>query len=166
MSGILFKKLEDLSIPYTTYQHRPVFTIEQALDVANTIPGALCKNLFLKDKKGKFYLVVADHNTIINLKKLSKHIHAPELRFANPTDLKHYLDIEPGSVTPFALIHEHAQIIQVLVDQNLYKHTHAGFHPLHNSATTVIAVTDLQKFIAACGNQYSIIDFDHLGDES
>src|ERR1700722_19640564 len=80
MTDVIFEKLKNLSISYITYSHPPVFTIEQAQAVASEIPGALCKNLFLKDSKGKFYLVVADHATQISLKKLSKHIHAPELR--------------------------------------------------------------------------------------
>jgi Ala-tRNA(Pro) deacylase len=82
-----------LSIHHTTYRHEPVFIVEQALQLTATIPGASCKNLFLKDSKNRFYLVVAVHDTVINLKKLSKHIHAPELRFANADLLKHYLGV-------------------------------------------------------------------------
>lgn len=162
MSDILFNKLQTLSIPHTTYPHEPVFTVEQALQLVSTIPGASCKNLFLKDSKNRFYLLVAVHDTMINLKKLSKNISAPELRFANADLLKHYLGVEPGSVTPFGLINDQDHAVTVLLDNNLFSHTHVGFHPLINNATTVISPENLKKFIAGCGNKYDIINLNEM----
>jgi Ala-tRNA(Pro) deacylase len=162
MSDILLNILNTLSIPHITYHHEPVFTVEQALQLASTIPGASCKNLFLKDSKNRFYLVVAVHDTVINLKKLSKYVHAPELRFANADLLKHYLGVEPGSVTPFGLIHDQDHAVTVFLDSNLFTHADVGFHPLINNATTVISSENLKKFIAACGNTYAIINFSEI----
>lgn len=160
MSDSLFNKFKELSIEYMTYNHEPVFTVEQAQKIGSEIPGAQCKNLFLKDSKNNFYLVVAVYDTKIDLKKLSKYIKAPELRFANSDLLKKYLGIEPGSVTPFALINDINHKIIVLLDANLFAHKQAGFHPLFNNSTTVISTEDLKKFMAFCGNSYFVINFD------
>ncbi len=161
MSANVFKKLDELSIPYTTYQHEPLFTAEQAVKVASAIPipGAWVKNLFLKDSKGNLYLVVAVYDTAIALKKLSKYLHAPELRFASPELLRETLGVEPGSVTLFALINDVQRKVTVILDSNLFKHEQAGFHPLVNTATTVIATKDISKFIELVGNKNLMVDF-------
>lgn len=155
----LFEKLQDLGINYTVYEHEPLFTVEQALKVASTIPGAQCKNLFLKDSKNNFYLIVALHDTQIHLKSLSKKIQAPELRFASAELLKKYVGVEPGSVTPFGLIHDVDHKVTVLLDAKLLTHEFAGFHPLKNDATVVIATSDLIKFIENCHNRVIMVDF-------
>lgn len=160
---MLFEKLTELGIDYKTYAHEAVFTCEQAAKAASFIPAAQCKNLFLKDDKKRLYLVVAvsdtAYETNINLKGLSKHLHAPGLRFADAVLLKHHLHIEPGSVTPFGLIFDTEHKITVLLDSMLFSHQFVGFHPLKNVATTVIASQDILKFVEACGNSYLIVDF-------
>lgn len=162
MSDLLFKKLDELSIHYLTYNHEPLFTIEQAMAVASTIPGAQCKNLFLKDSKDNLYLVVAIHDTIINLKKLSKYLNAPELRFAKADLLKAYLGVEPGSVTPFGLINDISHKVFVILDAKLFEHQLIGFHPLINNATIVISFVDLKKFVVSCKNKNIAINFDEI----
>ena len=43
--------LTSVDIEYKNYDHEPVFTVEDAEKVCNSIPGAHCKNLFLKEIK-------------------------------------------------------------------------------------------------------------------
>lgn len=159
MSDMLFKKLEKLNIPYSNYFHEPLFTLEQAMKVASEIPGAHCKNLFLKDSNNKVYLLVAVHDTKVPLKKVSKFIQAPELRFAQEDLLQHYLGVQPGAVTPFGLMHDHEKKVVVLLDARLFAAEQVSFHPLINTATTVIASHDLKKFIESCKNDYRVVDF-------
>jgi len=142
----LLNIFSELAILTKTYEHEPLFTVEQALTVASHIPGAWCKNLFLKDSKNNVYLISAVHDTKIELKKMSKFIKAPELRFASSELLKQYLNVEPGSVTPFGLIND--------ID--------ISFHPLENTATTVIKSADLITFIKYCGNSFQVIDFSQI----
>ena len=145
-----------------TYHHEPLFTSEQALKVSSTIPGAKCKNLFLKDSKSKLYLLVAIHDTAIHLKKLSKFIKAPELRFASPELLKEYLGVEPGSVTPFGLINDAQRAVTIILDAKLLEYEYAGFHPLVNTATTVILVDDFKKLIEFWNNNSLVINFSEV----
>lgn len=159
MQSLLFQKLKDLGIENKTYHHERLYTVDQATEATKTIPGANCKNLFLKDDKSNLYLIVAVHDTKIDLKKLSKFLLAPGLRFANAELLKLYLGVEPGSVTPFGLIFDKEQKITLLLDSRLFDHELVGFHPLENNATTVIMPSDLKKFIESCKNQYKIINF-------
>lgn len=157
--NLLLKKLEDLKIEYKDFQHEPLLTVEQALAVASHIPGAQCKNLFLKDSKNNLFLIVAVHDTKIMLKSLSKYLKAPELRFADPNLLMEYLGVLPGSVTPFGLVNDNNHKIKVILDSRIFDYKQAGFHPLENTSTTLISTEDLKKFVSSCLNEYQIIDF-------
>lgn len=157
----VFSRLNELGISYQTLYHEPLFTVEQACSIE--IPGATCKNLFLKDSKKGLWLVVAVGSTKIALKELGKLLGAPELRFAGPELLMDYLAVEPGSVTPFGLINDKDHRIRVIVDKALFDHELVGFHPLKNDATVVLKPQDLMKFIESCGNDYREIDFSLAG---
>ncbi len=55
----LFEKLDALDIAYEIYHHAPIFTVEEGAHLKADIPGVHCRNLFLRDKKKKMFLVVA-----------------------------------------------------------------------------------------------------------
>ncbi len=159
----LFKFLDDLKIKYQTHSHKPVFTVDEAVAVFKEFPPfGQCKNLFLKDSKKNFWLVVALFDTQIKLKDLSKIIHAPELRFANENLLQSYLGVTAGSVTLFGLINDKNHVVNVVLDKGLFDHQTLGFHPLTNDATTFISPDDLRKFISALGNKIQILNFNEL----
>ena len=61
----LFAYLDRLGIAQATVTHPPVFRVEEAQALRGKIPGAHTKNLFLRDKKGALYLVVALENAVI-----------------------------------------------------------------------------------------------------
>jgi len=153
----LFQRLDKLNIAATTHRHDPVFTVEEAQRVRGSIPGGHCKNLFLKDKKGELWLVVALEDTQIDLKSLAGQIGAARLSFAKPELLYERLGIEPGSVTPFALINETAKGIHVVLDAAMMEHELVNYHPLTNRATTAIRSDDLLAFIRDCGFEPAIM---------
>lgn len=156
----LFKQLEELTIPIETFRHTPVFTCEEAQAITDQLPphGPI-KNLFLKDNNKKMWLIVAVTSTTIRLQELSKKLNAPKLRFASPAELMTHLGVTPGSVSPLALINDTKQTVTVLLDQNLFDYERIGVHPLHNTATTLLAPDDLKKFIISRNNTYMTIHF-------
>lgn len=155
----LFKFLDTLAIPYEVFNHPPVYTVEEAAQLASHVPGPACKNLFLKDNKKHFWLIVACANTKIELKKISKQLSVPELRFARTDLLMEHLGVLPGSVTPLALINNTSKNITIIFDEKLQQYPLVGFHPLENNATVVLALDDLIKFIQGCGNSIIFMDF-------
>ena len=159
MKNPVFEKLTELNIAFKTYYHDALFTCQQAMTVADTVPAAQCKNLFLKDDKKRLYLVVALAQTVINLKRLSQFLQAPGLRFADSALLQKHLGVEPGSVTPFGLIFDTERKVNVILDASLFDFSQIGFHPLTNTATTVIMPQDLAIFLDACGYKYQIVNF-------
>jgi Ala-tRNA(Pro) deacylase len=55
----LMARLAGLGIATTTLRHPPLFTVEESQRHRGDLPGGHAKNLFLKDKKGALWLVVA-----------------------------------------------------------------------------------------------------------
>ena len=81
---LLFERLESLGIATETQTHAPVFTVEESRGIRGRLPGAHCKSLFLKDKKGMLWLVVALEDRRLDLKALAGVIGAARLSFASP----------------------------------------------------------------------------------
>jgi Ala-tRNA(Pro) deacylase len=148
----LFARLSELGIATLTTEHPPVFTVEEAKALRGQIPGCHIKNLFLKDKRDQLWLVVCPEDRSIELKTLPALIGSARLSFARPEVLRRVLGVEPGSVTPFALINDTSRGVAVILDAEMMEADQVNCHPLHNAATTTIAAAGLLAFIRACGH--------------
>ena len=153
----LFARLAELGIATHTVEHEAVFTVAQSSKLERELPGGHTKNLFLKDKKDRLFLVVALGRAHIELKTLHKKLGADRLSFAGPGLLTEVLGVPAGSVTPFALINDKARRVTVILDADMMRHEQLNYHPLENTATTNIARDDLLRFIRACGHQPRIL---------
>jgi Ala-tRNA(Pro) deacylase len=153
----LLRRLAELGIATTTLDHEAVFTVAESSKLERELPGGHTKNLFLKDKKGKLYLVVALGHAHIDLKALPRAIASDRLSFGKPELLMEVLGVPAGSVTPFALINDKARLVTVILDADMMRHERLNFHPLENTATTNIAREDLVAFIRACGHEPRIL---------
>jgi Ala-tRNA(Pro) deacylase len=149
----LFAELDRLNIPHRTITHPPVFTVEQAKALRGVIEGGHTKNLFLKDKPGRLFLAVTLEDVPVDLKALAPLIGAGRLSFAAADLLRAHLGVEPGSVTPFALINDRAHAVTPVLDLTMLETSPLNFHPLDNTATTAVASKDLLRFIEAQGHK-------------
>jgi Ala-tRNA(Pro) deacylase len=153
----LFAYLDSLAIGHKTVDHPRVFTVEEARALRGDQPGGYTKNLFLRDKKGALYLVVAPEDVAIELKSLHRVLGATgRFSFAAAEQLRETLGVEPGSVTPFAAINDTAGRVTIVLDAALMVHDVLNFHPLVNTGTTTISREDLLKFLAATGHRARI----------
>jgi Ala-tRNA(Pro) deacylase len=149
----LFAYLDRLGIAHKSVQHPPAFRVEEARQLRGQIPGAHTKNLFLRDKKGRAFLVVALEDAAIELKSLHRRLGASgRFSFGSPAALAELLGVEPGSVTPFAAINDTALRVTVVLDAAMMAHAVLNFHPLRNTATTTIARDGLVKFLESTGH--------------
>ena len=88
----LLEFLDNLGISVETFTHKAVFHVEEGRDIKENIPGAHTKNLFLKDKKGHYFLVTLGSYAILDLKHLHEKIAASgRLSFGSPEKLAEYL---------------------------------------------------------------------------
>ncbi len=154
----LYRRLDDLGIVHRTHAHPPVFTVAEAAALRGRLPGGHCKSLFLKDRKGGFWLAVMLEERRIDLSKLAALIGAPRFSFGSADDLYRLLGVRPGSVTPFALINDADHRVTPLLGAAMLRCDPLNYHPLINDRTTAIAAADLERFIAACGHKARIVD--------
>jgi Ala-tRNA(Pro) deacylase len=156
----LERRLTELGIETASVEHPPVFTVEEARALRGEIPGGHCKNLFLKDKKDEVWLIVCLEETDVDLKRLPARIGSARLSFGRPELLRQLLGVEPGSVTPFALINDTDRRVNVILEAAMMRHATLNYHPLVNSATMSIAAPDLTRFIRACGHEPRVVELD------
>jgi len=150
----LFAYLDSLGIAHQTVRHPPVFTVEEARALRGQVPGGHTKNLFLRDKKGALFLVVAAEDAAIELKSLHRRLGASgRFSFGSADLMRETLGVEPGSVTPFAVINDKAGWVTVILDAAMMAHATLNFHPLKNTGTTTISREGLLKFLEATGHR-------------
>jgi Ala-tRNA(Pro) deacylase len=150
----LFAFLDRLGIPHTTVSHPPAFTVAQSHTLRETIPGGHAKNLFLKDKSGAYYLVVACQDAAIDLKGLHRVLGAKgRFSFGSAGALEEILGVKPGSVTPFAAINDVSGKVVVVLDAAMLTHEVLNYHPLVNTMTTSIPRAGLITFLRASGHE-------------
>lgn len=152
------KTLDELNIQYEKYYHAPAYTMEEVYELDLTIKGIHCKNLFLRNGKGdQHYLVVVKDPKVVDLKKLAKDIGSTRLSFASEERLYKYLQLKPGSVSPFGLIYDIEKHVKVIVDRDLFDHDRIGFHPNINSATVTLSFQAFERYLKWCGNDLAYI---------
>ncbi len=157
----LLARLGALGIEAATHRHPPLFTVEDSKRLRGDLPGGHCKSLFLKDRKGMLWLLVALEDRAVDIKALRRMLGAKgSLSFGKPELLLEILGVTPGSVTPFALINDEARRVTIVLDKAMLECDPLNYHPLTNEATTAIAARDLLRFIEDCGHQPVILDLD------
>lgn len=119
------------------------------------IEGVGCKNLFLTNKKGNYYLLVLEENKKANLKELAKQVNVSKLTFASSEDLKSILNLEPGSVTPLSIINDMENKVLLIFD-NYLQNKKILVHPNTNTKTVSLQFTDLLKIVEYTKHNYII----------
>ncbi len=154
----LFAFLDSLGITVKTTRHPPLFTVADSQALRGEIHGGHTKNLFLKDKKDRYFLVTVDEEATVDLKQIHNLIGAASrVSFGKPEALMDLLGVTPGAVTVFGLINDPEGCVQLVLDETLMKNDIVNGHPLTNEATTSIAASDLLAFVRATGHEPQIL---------
>lgn len=154
----LFAFLANLGITAVTTTHPPLFTVAESRALRGLIPGGHTKNLFLKDRKGRLFLVVALEDAAIDLKALPAAVGASgKFSFASAELLKQHLGVEPGSVTPFGAFNDREGAVTIVLDAAMLENERLNFHPLINTMTSTIGRDDLVAFLRATGHEPLVV---------
>lgn len=162
VESALYDFLRGHGLAWTRYDHPPLHTVEESRALRGEMPGGHCKNLFLKERKGGFWLAVCLEDREIRIRDLEKAVGAKRLSFGNAETLEEMLGVQPGAVTPFALMNDAAGAVRLVLDKQMLEWDVLNYHPLHNEATIAISTSDLLRFFAATGHEPLIVDFDAL----
>ncbi|MGI9629178.1 MAG: prolyl-tRNA synthetase associated domain-containing protein [Longimicrobiales bacterium] len=155
----LFARLDELDVAFETLEHPPVFTVREARKLRGQLPGAHTKNLFLRDKKERHWLVSCLNNRTVDLMWLADHLGTKRLTFCSPRRLMQYLGITKGSVSPFAVLNDVSGIVNVALDRDMLEKEPLNFHPLDNSMTTSVSKDGLLSFLESVDHKPRKVPF-------
>ena len=150
----LLAYLSSLGVATETVEHPPLFTVEDSRTLRGEIPGGHTKNLFVKDKKGRLFLLVLGEETSVDLKRVHEKIGAQgRVSFGSADLLEEVWGVRPGAVTPFGAINDKTARVSVVLDEAMMRHERLNFHPLVNTRTTGLKSLDLINFLRATGHE-------------
>lgn len=153
----LLSALRTLGIACQAIPHAAVFTVEESESLHRDIPGLHTKNLFLKDKDGRYWLVTVEAHARVDLKALPAAIGATKLSFGKGEDMARLLGVTPGAVTPLAAINDVDGLVSVVLGAAVAEAARVNVHPLHNSATLGLSGSDLVAALTAWGHSPTIL---------
>ncbi len=151
--------LQDNKIDYILHEHPAVYTCEEAEKYCSDIPGLATKNLFLKNqKKNRYFLIVLAASKRADLKKIAEIVDEKKLSFTNPDELQEKLGLKPGTVSPFGLINDDKQAVEVYIDKNVYDAEIVNFHPNYNTASLELTGAMWHKYLDQIEHDIKIIE--------
>ena len=157
----IYKLLTEKGIAFERMEHEAVYTMEQMNDLKISERGNVCKNLFLRDAKGRqHFLVTAPEERRIDLKRLAGQIGSTKLSFASAERLEKYLKVQQGCVSPFGILNDDSKSVIFVADKALEKAPAVGVHPNDNTATIWLPLDAIKDLISEHGNETMLIDFD------
>lgn len=156
----IYELLNDAQIPYESMEHEAVYTMEEMDRLGITKKGTVCKNLFLRDAKGKkHYLLCVPEERKIELKTLHEKIGSTKLSFASAERLEKYLGVQQGCVSPLGILNDEVRNVTVIFDSVLLGEAQVGVHPNDNTATIWLSFENLYRLIREHGNEVEIVVF-------
>lgn len=137
--------LDKQGICYERIDHPAIFTIDglNTLELSSERLGQIPKNLFLKDRKKNYYLVVLKGDKRLDLKGLGKILEVKELSFASEEVLWERLGLKKGAVTPLGLLNDKEDAVRLIIDKEMMALPVWGVHPNDNTATIFLAPKDI-----------------------
>lgn len=159
MKNQVIDMLEELNIAFELHEHKPLPTIEVAMEVWKDIDSTHCKNLFFRNHKGnRHYLVILESNHQLDIRDLEQRLKQGKISFASQKRMDKYLGVPAGSVSPFGLINDTENHVHVFLDKHLKQSEKISFHPNMNTASVVIAFHDFVRYLDWVGNSYEFLE--------
>ncbi|MDO4671146.1 MAG: YbaK/EbsC family protein [Aerococcus sp.] len=155
---VAYDLLAKYDISFDRLEHEAITSVR---DTDIVLPGQQVKNLFLKGKKGKkFYLVILRDEKRADIHQLAEALDDKRLSFASDHYLEELLHVEPGVVTPFGVMFDTEQKVEVIVDTDVDHSESAtvGFHPFQNTLTLNIKYSDFDHLMRALDHPIRVIE--------
>lgn len=154
----ILERLNQLNIPYELKEHTAAFTMDELEALGLNSENTICKNLFLRDYKGKRHmLVVLRGDKQADLVLIRGEINSTRLSFASAERLEKHLKVSQGSVSPLGLINDESTNVEVYFDKDLKGAEKLGFHPNDNTATVYLSFESLEKYIDSTNHKIHFI---------
>ncbi len=155
----VLETLEEMKIPYEIIEHPAVYTMEDMEQLNFDNIAGVVKNLFIRDdKKNRYFLMVLQKDKKANLKEMRTKLDSRPLTFASEKCLSSIMGLNTGAVSPFGILNDDGNMVEVVIDKDIFTFEKIGIHPNDNTATLWISPQDLELFVKSRGNTISYID--------
>jgi Ala-tRNA(Pro) deacylase len=155
----LLSMLDAGGIAHKTVTHAPMFTVEDAKSLRAPCDYGHTKNLFVRNKKGRMWLLTLHEDRKVDLKTTAQLVGANRFSFASPERLMQYLGVTQGAVSAFSILNDVTHQVQFYIDEALMEAPALHIHPLINTRTTSIDREALLEFLGKHGFQHRILRF-------
>lgn len=140
----VYALLKELGIPFTNTAHDEAHTMEDLVQVEETLGAPFCKNLFLTNRqKTEFILLLIRGDKRFRTAEVSRRLGRSRLSFGEEDTLFELLGVHPGAITPMGLVFDKAHQVELVVDRDLLDLTDMCVHPCVNTESLVLKVKDL-----------------------
>lgn len=162
-SDALLAKLDGWGVDYVLHKHDALRTVEdaKAVEAAMAVEGENAfrvKNLYLRDKKKRNYLVTLEQDREIDLKALGAQLGAGNLSFGSADRLMQNLGILPGAVSPLAMVTGAEAGVRFVIDAAVKEAARIYMHPLVNDRTVAMDVEDLWVVLEKLGVEVEFLE--------
>lgn len=154
--------LEEKDIEYVRADHPEAHTMEELKAVDLPYPDRSAKNVFVHDRKKRHYfLVTVMGDKRVDLQQIREAFGTSRLSFASDEDLQELLGVQPGSVSPFALLNDQDQKVQYVLDQSFLEGNEViAAHPNENTMSLYLNVHDLISLIEETDHSVKLMDIE------
>lgn len=153
-----YEILQKLEIPFTGVDHDAAMTMEDLQAVEKVLDVKVSKNLLLcNTQKTRFYMLVMPGDKKFLTKNLSKQINSSRLSFADGAYMEQFLNITPGSLSIFGLMHDEDNNVQLVIDKDVLEDEYFGCHPCINTSTLKVKTSDIMNIFLPLTNHEPII---------
>jgi len=153
----IYAQFEAAGIAMEKIEHPPVFTVEESAGIHAALPAAHTKNLFLKDKQKRFWLIVLPHDRRADLKAFAETLGAGKFSFGKPDEMEQLLGVTPGAVTPLAVTHAPPGPVSLVFDESFRHAERIAVHPLRNSATIAVPFAPMVAWLEGLGHDVRVV---------
>ena len=155
-----YEYLNERQVSYEITEHKAVYNMAEAAEIALPYPEFEAKNLFVRDdKKRNYYLITVKGDKRVDLKEFKQKHQTRSLSFASDADLINYLGLIPGAVTPLGLLNDAEHKVQFFIDREFLQDAGMiGVHPNDNTATIWLKATDLVRILEEHGTAVCSMD--------
>lgn len=153
----IYARFEAAGIAVEKLEHPPVFTVEESAGIHAALPAAHTRNLFLKDRQKRFWLIVLPHDRRADLKAFAGTLGAGKFSFGKPEEMERVLGVTPGAVTPLAVANAQPGLVSLVVDDSFRQAERIAVHPLRNSATIALPFPAMVAWLEGLGHAVRVV---------
>ena len=158
-SDQLLRQLETAGISHHTVDHAPMWTVEDAKSIRAPSPYGHTKNLFVRNKKGRMWLLTLHENRKVDLKQAAVIVGTNRFSFVSHQRLMQYLGVLPGAVSALSILNDVTRQVQFFIDEALMHAPELHLHPLINTRTTSVNRQALLSYLETAGYPHQVLRF-------